>query len=544
QAHADAQERARALRDAEKALQSARGQAAATAEKRDGERARADRLWTEAQAWLAERRLPNPRGEAAWTAALECLNDLKAARAAVEAAQAARDELAGLAALVENWNGLAQGVIRDCGLNANGCPPADAILQAAADLDASLAASADLASARTALDATAARLERAAAETQAAQERVQSLLTAAGAGDPDDFTRRAANARKRRDLLERARQAEAFLAQAAGQQAPALAERLNAADPQGWTLERERAAEETQRLQAERDANLQAETAARGDRERLERDADLPSLNQARASLVAQAQALARRYAVLSVAARLVSETLAEYEREHSPLVLRRAAETMNRVTGGRYTRLRVVANGEKRRVLVGTGDGSVIDAEKLSRGAREQLYVALRLALAAEFGGGTASLPIIMDDVLANADDERAAGTAQAVAQAARSNQVLYLTCHERTVTLLQAADPSLRLIQLPRLPQPVTGDSLDDPLGIEPDEGPADPAPGEDVTRLCDALRGRDWQARADLRALLPDWTERQHNAALSTALAAGMLERTGEKRGTRYRLAGVPA
>ena len=47
-------------------------------------------------------------------------------------------------------------------------------------------------------------------------------------------------------------------------------------------------------------------------------------------------------------------------------------------------------------------------------------------------------SLPVVMDDVLVNFDDERAAAMARVLGTFAESHQVLFFTCSSRTRDLL----------------------------------------------------------------------------------------------------------
>ena len=77
----------------------------------------------------------------------------------------------------------------------------------------------------------------------------------------------------------------------------------------------------------------------------------------------------------------------------------------------------------------------------ELSRGTREQLYLALRFGLVREFGEHAERLPVVVDEVLVNFDPERARLAAEAFATLAETNQVLVFTCHPETVDLFAEA-------------------------------------------------------------------------------------------------------
>ncbi|MEA1933838.1 MAG: hypothetical protein U9N60_05340, partial [Thermodesulfobacteriota bacterium] len=71
-----------------------------------------------------------------------------------------------------------------------------------------------------------------------------------------------------------------------------------------------------------------------------------------------------------------------------------------------------------------------------LSRGTVEPLYLALRLALIADYSRSPGGAPpVLMDDILVNFDDKRSHYAAEAINRLGQDTQVLLLTCHERTI-------------------------------------------------------------------------------------------------------------
>jgi DNA repair exonuclease SbcCD ATPase subunit len=68
-----------------------------------------------------------------------------------------------------------------------------------------------------------------------------------------------------------------------------------------------------------------------------------------------------------------------------------------------------------------------------LSSGARDQVYLAVRLAVSDYFSAGRLRLPLILDDVLATADDERFDRALTYLAErVSPRHQILILSCHE----------------------------------------------------------------------------------------------------------------
>ncbi|MCH7753447.1 MAG: hypothetical protein IH898_15015 [Planctomycetes bacterium] len=122
---------------------------------------------------------------------------------------------------------------------------------------------------------------------------------------------------------------------------------------------------------------------------------------------------------------------------------------------------------------------------EQLSRGTREQLFLAIRLALVEEFTRQGVELPMVLDDVLVNFDAVRAQRAAEVLCDfAAGGHQLLVFTCHEHVWQMFQGVDADCR-----RLPGR-SGKPID-----EPTEAPVEPPVGEpkvddDATVLEPAL------------------------------------------------------
>jgi uncharacterized protein YhaN len=157
------------------------------------------------------------------------------------------------------------------------------------------------------------------------------------------------------------------------------------------------------------------------------------------------------RYIVRATAARLLADTQERYERERQPEVVRTAGRLFSTITGGRYTGLNVpLGDG---RIEAFDTHAAAYTSDILSRGTAEQLYLAIRLGLIGQLGEVGRGLPVLMDDVFVNFDDDRKRGAAEAVAEVAEQRQIVFFTCHPETAALFEAAAPGHVRIELPRL-------------------------------------------------------------------------------------------
>ena len=99
-------------------------------------------------------------------------------------------------------------------------------------------------------------------------------------------------------------------------------------------------------------------------------------------------------------------------------------------VTGGRYTSVRI--DPESLSVFIAGPDDPEVDAFEDSQGTSELVQLLLRLALFLRARGSERG-PLILDDVLAHLDRERAAAVIGVLAKIARQkHQVILFTTHE----------------------------------------------------------------------------------------------------------------
>jgi uncharacterized protein YhaN len=94
------------------------------------------------------------------------------------------------------------------------------------------------------------------------------------------------------------------------------------------------------------------------------------------------------------------------------------------------YTR--VYKHLETNTLRVGNLDSKTDKAlNELSRGTREQLFLALRLALILSFEKETEPLSIVLDDILVNFDNFRKEAALKVLEEFAAGRQVLLLECN-----------------------------------------------------------------------------------------------------------------
>ncbi len=155
------------------------------------------------------------------------------------------------------------------------------------------------------------------------------------------------------------------------------------------------------------------------------------------------------RYLPLVYARHLLNAAVSRFEKENQPEMIATVSRLLGQMTGGKYIEFDR-SGGGKQNVLIRRADGVERTPDQLSTGTREQLYLAIRLAYVLHYCEQNQPLPIIIDHVMANFDEERIRQTLTALVDVSKSAQVLIFTCHPRTVDLARDIVPGLSPIEL----------------------------------------------------------------------------------------------
>ena len=157
-------------------------------------------------------------------------------------------------------------------------------------------------------------------------------------------------------------------------------------------------------------------------------DGEIEILNSEIEAAKGALRRLVREYLVVRVCRDLLDAAVDRYERESQPEVFKHAEKLFADFTGGRYTRLyKKLATGELTVCDGATGQEKTFTA--LSRGSREELMLAMRLALIECTERGAEPLPVCFDDVGVNFDPARLARAEAAVEGFAAGRQVIWFS-------------------------------------------------------------------------------------------------------------------
>jgi uncharacterized protein YhaN len=176
----------------------------------------------------------------------------------------------------------------------------------------------------------------------------------------------------------------------------------------------------------------------RRETELLENDSTPARLRFDREQLLSQISGLAEEWFALDWSAHTLEDLRIDFEKNHQPPILSRANEYLQRLSGGRYHNIWTPLG--QRSLCVDDIDGNTLMVGNLSSGTREQLFLAIRLALIEHFSNAGVELPVVLDDVLVNFDHERTvAAIEELLRQTRRNQQILFFTCHQHLAEMFR---------------------------------------------------------------------------------------------------------
>ncbi|MBU3189466.1 AAA family ATPase [Clostridium bowmanii] len=157
------------------------------------------------------------------------------------------------------------------------------------------------------------------------------------------------------------------------------------------------------------------------------------SIKEARTQL----RPLAERYAVYNTAALFLEKIRERFLVNTKDKLLKDASEILSEITSGEYKDIMPMENimqGDFKTMLQ---DESIVESSKqLSRGTKEQLFLAVRISRIKEI---MPSLPVILDDSFVNFDIAHTKNTVKALVKLAKTHQIFVLTCHSTLVELIR---------------------------------------------------------------------------------------------------------
>ncbi len=139
-----------------------------------------------------------------------------------------------------------------------------------------------------------------------------------------------------------------------------------------------------------------------------------------------------------SLASDALQDVATQFEQANQPEMLAAAIPFLRKLTLGKYHHLWTPLG--RKHLYVDEEGGESRPAEQLSGGTREQMFLAIRLAMVKAFANNNVELPMVLDDVTVNFDEQRSEAAVETLMEFTREGQqLLVFTSHLHYAQMFQ---------------------------------------------------------------------------------------------------------
>jgi len=154
-----------------------------------------------------------------------------------------------------------------------------------------------------------------------------------------------------------------------------------------------------------------------------------------------QKESLEQRGEALGIAIKTLEEATNDVQKKYIPVMNKVFMSTFSGLTAQKYSDIRA---GENLNIMLSDPKTEmVVPVTMLSSGTIDQMYLALRIAIAETVLKINEGLPFIMDEPFAQYDDERIDNALNCIYDISKKQQVIVFTCKQREVDLISSRYP-----------------------------------------------------------------------------------------------------
>lgn len=169
---------------------------------------------------------------------------------------------------------------------------------------------------------------------------------------------------------------------------------------------------------------------------RLAGDDSMTSALQKKEKIEAELKSALEEWLTLMYTEELLTRAQTIYESGRQPEIMKMANEFLKDMTMGKYS-LHMADNGKD--IFIEDSTHAVKNEKIWSSGTGDQVFLAIRLAMALSFGEQIEPLPIVLDDIFVRFDEKRQRETLRFLMELGKKQQIFLFTCHERTMHIAE---------------------------------------------------------------------------------------------------------
>lgn len=147
----------------------------------------------------------------------------------------------------------------------------------------------------------------------------------------------------------------------------------------------------------------------------------------------------------MNLAKELLEKAYEKMKNTVTPKFTENLSKNISEITNGKYTNVMVQDDSG---LVVELENGNYIEANRLSVGTIDQLYLSLRLSMTEDLS--KEKMPIILDEAFAYYDTQRLKNILNYLANTYRDRQIIIFTCTEREKNIFDKLNIKYNLINL----------------------------------------------------------------------------------------------
>ena len=168
-------------------------------------------------------------------------------------------------------------------------------------------------------------------------------------------------------------------------------------------------------------------------------------LNEQYESLLEEKKILEEKNKYIEITKELIEKAYKKMKENVTPKFMNNMSNIMSKITNNKYNKV-IIDNLNN--MMIEKENGEYVNANLLSIGTIDQLYLALRVSLINELSDE--KLPIIFDEVFAYCDDDRLENILSFLNEISKDYQIILLTCTKREKEILNKLDIQYNYINL----------------------------------------------------------------------------------------------
>ena len=141
----------------------------------------------------------------------------------------------------------------------------------------------------------------------------------------------------------------------------------------------------------------------------------------------------------------ILSQAYEKMKNTVTPKFTDNLSKNISKITNGKYKHVNLY---DENGLVVELENGNYIEANRLSIGTIDQLYLSLRLSMVEDLS--EEKMPIILDEAFAYFDTERLKNMLKYLSEEYKNRQIILLTCTEREKEIFDELNINYNLVNL----------------------------------------------------------------------------------------------